>query len=136
MAVTALIIDDSAAARQVIAYHLRKAGCVIIGEASNASFALDLFREYQPAVVTLDLMMPRIFNLDSMSLLHTMKREKPKVAIIIVSIIPFKKTRDDFLAQGVAAYVSKPLDSYNFEPVRIKLRQLFPELAALQLEQR
>jgi len=134
MSVTALIVDDSATARQIISYHLREAGCTIIGEAANATTALKLFRERKPAVVTLDLMMPRILNVDSMALLRTMKREMPEVAVIVVSVIPFEKTRNDFLEQGVLAYVRKPVNDSTFEPVRIKLRQVFPELAAAQLQ--
>ena len=65
MSITALIVDDSATARQIISYHLHHAGCTIIGEAANATIALKLFREHKPAVVTLDLMMPRVLNVDS-----------------------------------------------------------------------
>ncbi|HEY2106572.1 MAG TPA: response regulator [Candidatus Binataceae bacterium] len=132
MPVTALIVDDSATARHVIGHHLREAGCVIIGEAANATIALRLFRERKPAVITLDLMMPRVLNVDSMALLRTMKREMPEVAIIVVSMIPFVKTRNDFLDQGALAFIRKPVDDTNFEPVRIKLRQLFHELAPTQ----
>ncbi|HEV3109770.1 MAG TPA: response regulator [Candidatus Binataceae bacterium] len=135
MSITALIVDDSATARQIISYHLHHAGCTIIGEAANATIALKLFREHKPAVVTLDLMMPRVLNVDSMALLRTMKREMPEVAIIVVSVIAFEKTRNDFLDQGVLAYVHKPLNDFNFDPVRIKLRRVFPELVAAQFQE-
>ncbi len=130
MAVAALIIDDSAAARKIIAYYLRKAGCTIVGEAENALRALELFRRLRPKVVTLDLMMPRIFGIDSAALLTTMKEEMPEVAVIVVSVVPFEKTRADFLARGVMEYVIKPLTDTNFTPVRNKLVDAFPELAA------
>lgn len=130
MSVTALIVDDSAAARQIIAYYLREAGCIIAGEAKNSLEGLELFRKHRPNVVTLDLMMPKVFNVDSTVLLTTMKQEMPEVAVIVVSVIPFEKTREEFLARGVLDYVVKPLNDLSFAPVRKKLRDTFPELAA------
>ncbi len=130
MAVTALIVDDSAAARQIITYYLREAGCIIAGEAKNALEGLDLFRKLRPKVVTLDLMMPKVFNVDATVLLTTMKQEMPEVAVIVVSVIPFEKTREEFMARGAMEYVIKPLTDSSFEPVRKKLHDGFPELAA------
>jgi CheY-like chemotaxis protein len=130
MSVTALVVDDSAAARQITSYYLRTAGCTIAAEAKTALDGLELFRHHHPNVVTLDLMMPRHFNIDSMVLLRAMKRELPEVAVIVVSVIPFEKTRDEFLQHGVIAYVVKPLNDFSFQPVHRKLVQAFPELAA------
>jgi two-component system, chemotaxis family, chemotaxis protein CheY len=130
MSVNALVVDDSAAARQITSYYLSAAGCVVVAQATDALKGLDLFRQHRPNLVTLDLMMPRHFNVDSMVLLHTMKREMPELAVIVVSVIPFEKTRKDFLQEGVLAYVVKPLTDRSFEPVRTKLMQTFPELAA------
>ena len=130
MSVTALVVDDSATARQITSYYLRAAGRRIAAEAKSALEGLELFRHHRPNVVTLDLMMPRHFNIDSMVLLRAMKREMPEVAVIVVSVIPFEKTRKDFLEEGVMAYVVKPLNDFSFQPVRRKLVQAFPELAA------
>lgn len=135
MSITALVVDDSPAARQIISYYLRAAGCAIVAEAGNALKGLELFRQFRPNVVTLDLMMPKQFNVDSMVLLRTMKREMPKVAVIVVSVIPFEKTRKDFLEEGVVAYVVKPLTHRSFEPVRTKLIEAFPELADAHTKQ-
>jgi two-component system, chemotaxis family, chemotaxis protein CheY len=130
MPIRALIVDDSQAARLIIRHHLRAAGCTIAGEAANTVDALHLFRKIKPDIVTLDLMMPRLFSVDSMALLRTMKREMPQAAVIVVSVIPFEKTRHDCLEQGALAYVLKPLTDASFEPVRIKLVQNFPALVA------
>lgn len=132
MAITALIVDDSDFSRQIIRHYLAEAGCQVVGEARNALQGLKLFRKLRPNVVTLDLMMPKVFDMDSMAVLRTMKRETPEVAVVVVSVVPFEKTQRDFLEHGVLAYVVKPLNDFSFEPVRQKLMCAFPELAAAQ----
>jgi hypothetical protein len=44
-------------------------------------------------------------GVDSIVMLSAMKRELPEVAVIVVSVIPFEKTRDEFLTRGVLEYV-------------------------------
>jgi two-component system chemotaxis response regulator CheY len=130
MSVTAVVVDDSAAARQLISYHLRKAGCAIVGEAADAADALRLLRQIRPNIVTIDLMMPNKDNLDSMALVRTIKKEMPEVAIIVVSVVPFDKVRQSFIDEGVFAYIVKPFNDYALEFIRAKLHRTFPELAA------
>lgn len=132
MAVNALIVDDSAFSREVIANHLRETGCTIVGEANNAAGGLKLFRKLNPDIVTVDLMMPISGNVDASTLVKTMKQERPQVAIIVVSTVPFEKTMQDFLAQGVLAYIVKPFTEYSFRRTQLKLSREFPELANLR----
>jgi DNA-binding NarL/FixJ family response regulator len=132
MAVTALIVDDSNVAIEIIRHHLKHAGCTIVGEAVNAAQGLAQARLLKPKVVTLDLMMPKVEDIDSMAMLRALKEEMPEVAVIVASVVPFRKTQDDFLRQGVLAYVIKPFNNFSFEPVRQKLHRAFPELAEAQ----
>ena len=129
MAVTALIVDDSAFAREVIAYHLRETRCTVVGEANNAAEGLKLFRKLNPDIVTVDLLMPISENIDAATLIKTMKQERPRVAIIVVSTIPFEKTMQNFLDQGVMAYIVKPFTEYSFRNTQLKLSREVPELA-------
>jgi two-component system chemotaxis response regulator CheY len=130
MPVRALIIDDSALARKVIAFHLRQIHCVVAGEASTAEEGLKVFRELQPDIVTLDLMMPDGEGHQAVDLLTTMKREMSKVVVIVITSIPFEKTRKEFLDRGAFAYLVKPLTQFSFKPLQLKLLRQFPELAA------
>ncbi len=45
---------------------------------------------------------------------------------MVVSAVPFEKTRDTFLNEGAIAYVIKPFNQFSFEPVRQKLHRAFP----------
>jgi CheY-like chemotaxis protein len=46
MSITALVVDDSAAASQIISYYLRAAGCVVVAEAAEALKGLERFRQF------------------------------------------------------------------------------------------
>lgn len=129
MAAHALIIDDSPFARKIIRHHLTKLGCIVVGEAENAAQGLKMFRELKADIVTLDVMMPEIDGFSSLAAFRQMRREAPGAQIIIVSVIPFEKTRETFLDEGAIAYVVKPFNQYSFKAVQQKLVRLFPELA-------
>jgi two-component system, chemotaxis family, chemotaxis protein CheY len=128
MSVTALVVDDSAAARQTIIYYLRLRGCTIVGEAGNGADAIRLFQELKPNLVTLDLMMPIKNEIDSLTALRVMKNEAPHAAIIVVSAIPFENSRRSFIDEGVFAYLVKPFNDYALSKIRHKLERAFPEL--------
>jgi two-component system, chemotaxis family, chemotaxis protein CheY len=129
VSVSALIVDDSPMARTIIRHHLTKLGCVVVGEAENASQALELFRENKPDVVTLDLMMPEVVGIDATSLFRTIKAEAPNAIIIIASSLPFQKTQDTFFREGAFDYIVKPINRFSFERVRQRLVRKFPQLA-------
>jgi two-component system chemotaxis response regulator CheY len=128
--IPALIIDDSPFARKIIRHHLIKLGFHIEGEAENAAQGLRLFRELKPKLVTLDVMMPERDGIDSVGAFRTMRKESPETAIVVVSVVPFEKTRDTFLNEGAIAYVNKPFGQFSFEPVRQKLQRAFPAWTA------
>ena len=128
MAVKALLIDDSASARQLIAHYLLQAGCEVAGEAANAADGLELFNKLRPQLVVLDLIMPEKDSIDSLTLIQTMKQAMSAVVIIVISAVVFAQVRDDALAKGAFAYLTKPLDDYAWAQIRLKLTQIFPDL--------
>lgn len=130
MTVTALIIDDSPFARRVIRHHLTKLGCKVVAEADSAAQGVRLFDEFKPALVTLDIMMPAVDGVDALHGFRAMRQKSPDVAVIVVSSVPFDRTRDTFLKEGALAYMVKPFNQFSFEPVRQKLIRYFRPHAA------
>jgi len=128
--VTALIVDDSPVARRVIRHHLSKFGCKVVGEADTAAQGMRLFDEFHPALVTLDLMMPMVDGVEALECFRAMRHNSPDVAVIIVSSVPFDRTRGTFLKEGALAYMVKPFNQFSFEPVRQKLIRYFRPHAA------
>ncbi len=129
MAVKLLIVDDSPFARKIIRHHLEEYGCTAVGEADNGAQAVNLFRQLHPDLVTLDVMMPVIDGIDSLEAFRIMRREDPRVAILVVSAIPFQKTRDTFIEEGALGYITKPFNKFSFDQVRMRLARIFPELS-------
>lgn len=129
MPVEVLIIDDSAMARRIIRHHLEQIGCTVTGEADNPWLGLKLFREAKPQIVTLDLIMPSVDGVDAAEAFRCMRRENPDARILVVSAVPFEKTRQTMVDEGALAYIIKPFNKFSFEQARLRLQVFFPELA-------
>ena len=130
MTIEAVIIDDSPVARRIIRHHLEQIGCQVTGEAENPSTGLMLFRDLKPQLVTLDLIMPAVGGIDAVEAFRTMRRENPSAKIVIVSAVPFEKTRRTMADEGALAYIIKPFNKFSFDQVRQRLHRVFPELTA------
>ena len=89
-----------------------------------------MFDELRPDLVTLDIMMPGVDGLDALQGFRAMQQKSPNLAVIVVSSVPFDRTRDTFLKEGALAYVVKPFNQFSFEPVRQKLIRFFRPHAA------
>ncbi len=61
-----LIVDDAAFMRMMIKGILNKNGFEIAGEASNGADAVKLYKELQPAVVTMDITMPDMNGIEAL----------------------------------------------------------------------
>jgi two-component system chemotaxis response regulator CheY len=128
VAVNVLVVDDSPFARKIIRHHLEEYGCIVVGEAENGMQAIKMFREHKPQLVTLDVMMPAVGGVDSLAAFRAMRHENPRAAILMVTAVPFEKTRDTFMEEGALGYIIKPFNRFSFDQVRMRLSRVFPEL--------
>lgn len=77
----ALVIDDEAAMRALIATILRGAGHEVI-EAADGRIGMELFERHQPELVITDIVMP---NQEGIETIRTLHRLRPDVRIIAIS---------------------------------------------------
>ena len=124
MTVKTLIVDDASVARKVLKYRFENMGFDVVGEAANASEGLELFRRMEPRLVTLDLLMPKVGEIDSKGLFRTIRKENPDVAIVVISAQPKSTEQAEYIHEGAVAYFEKPL---NFDALFAKLSQIFPQ---------
>ncbi len=100
-----LVIDDDPGVRELLARMLAKEG-FNVATASSGEQGVQRALEFDPAVITLDVMMP---GMDGWSVLAAMKND-PKIAHIPVVMVSMLDERRVGYALGAAAYMTKPID--------------------------
>ncbi|MGH3364626.1 MAG: response regulator transcription factor [Nocardioidaceae bacterium] len=108
----ALVVDDSAVIRELIAVNLELEGFEVT-TADDGESALEIANDVRPDVITLDVMMPRMTGFEAVERL----REDSGTATIPVVMVTGRAQAAD-LARGkevgVDAYLTKP-----FEPAEL-----------------
>ena len=102
---TALVIDDDAAARELLEAFFRKEGFAV-AVATTGGDGLRMARELRPAIITLDVMMP---GMDGWAVLTQLKAE-PELAEIPVIMVTIVDDRNLGYALGATDYLTKPVD--------------------------
>jgi len=100
-----LLVDDHAILLDGIKNLLEKeAGLVVAGTADSAEKALEFLKNNDVDVVITDFHMP---GMDGLSLVHTIKRIRPEVKTIILSMHDETHLVKEILRAGVNGYVLK-----------------------------
>jgi DNA-binding NarL/FixJ family response regulator len=103
--IRALITDDHAVVRRGLKELLTDSRKIeVLGEASNAREALDQVRNGRWDVVILDINLPDRNGLD---LLRDVKREKPDLPVLILSVCSEDQFAVRALRSGAAGYLTK-----------------------------
>ena len=102
---TVLVVDDDAAARDLLTRFLRREGFGVI-TAATGDQALRLAREQLPDAITLDVIMP---GMDGLEVLRALKAD-PTVAAIPVILLTITDDQSLGYALGAAEYLTKPVD--------------------------
>ena len=103
-----LVVDDDDVIRQLIRVNLELEGFEVY-TANDGEDAIEKARELQPAVITLDIMMPRLDGWDAAAKL----RADPETAHIKVVLLSARAQEADLRKGsriGVDAYRTKPFD--------------------------
>ncbi|MDX1756109.1 MAG: chemotaxis response regulator protein-glutamate methylesterase [Marinobacter sp.] len=122
MAITVLVVDDSALIRQVLGEMIRTApGFQLVGTANDAYAARDLVNEFAPDVITLDIEMPRM---DGLSFLARLMKARPTPVVMVSTLTESGADATlKALELGAVDFVTKPkLDiKRNLEQYRQEL---------------
>jgi DNA-binding response OmpR family regulator len=100
---TVLVIEDDPTIREVLSYHLARAGHEVVTAADGVA-ALQALRAHEPDLVLLDLMLPRMAGLDVLRQL----RYEHATPVIIVSARAEEAEKIAGLNTGADDYVTKP----------------------------
>jgi len=132
-----LICDDHKVVRQGLRFLLEQERDIeIVGEAANGEEAIDAVREQVPAVVLLDLLMPKV---DGLTALREIKKISPSTQVIILTSHHGDDQLVDAVKAGAISYVLKTAGVETVvESVRAAARGeslLDPSVAAKLLEE-
>lgn len=114
---TVLVIDDDPAVRDFMARVLDAGGLTTV-TAADGETGLRLARELQPALVFLDVLMPRM---DGWAVLSAMKTD-PRVADIPVVMLTVMNDSEMGFVLGASEYLAKPIDRERLSSLLAKYR--------------
>jgi CheY-like chemotaxis protein len=101
---TVLIVDDHAAFREAAREVLEKAGFVVVGEAGDATEALESARQLLPDVVLLDVLLP---DRDGFAVAEELATLNPAIAVVLVSTREESDYRRRLEATTARGFISK-----------------------------
>ena len=100
-----LIVDDSNVIRRRIERCQQIEHLQVVGLASNGVEAIEVFRQTDPDVVTMDIMMPQM---DGIECVEQLVAIKPHVLILIISALADKATAVEAMEKGANGFLNKP----------------------------
>jgi DNA-binding response OmpR family regulator len=102
-----MIVDDEQDLREMIDLMLHKEGFVT-STAENGADLLNRIDEFQPDLITLDVMMP---GLTTREILDKLKEKKTKPKIILLTVIRYSdEEKQKLYKMGIVDYITKPFE--------------------------
>lgn len=98
-----LVVDDDLELLSLIGYALRQAGYLVV-EAADGQSALDAFERETPALVILDVNLPRLSGLEVCRKI----RQESKVPIMMLTVKSAEEDQVQALDLGADDYLTKP----------------------------
>lgn len=117
MAKKVLVVDDALFMRNLIKGILVKAGFEVCGEGANALEGVELYKKLKPDLVTLDIVMPKMEELDGISAVKHIMAFDAKANIIVVSALAERRLVEEALSYGAKDFVVKPFTSEKLTDV-------------------
>lgn len=105
-----MIVDDETDIREMLNLMIRKEGFETATAYDGSDF-LNKIDEFQPDIITLDVMMP---GLTTREILEKLPEKKTKPKIILLTVVRYSEEEKQKLYQkGIVDYVTKPFELDN-----------------------
>ncbi|MEE9156091.1 MAG: response regulator [Gemmatimonadota bacterium] len=108
MSSTVLIVDDAIFMRTMIADIFKQAGFEVVGEASNGVEAVQKYKELQPDMVTMDIVMPDMGGIDAV---REIVKDYPDAKILMCSAMGQQGLVVEAIQAGARDFVVKPFQA-------------------------
>ena len=104
-----MIVDDALFMRRMIADILQAQGYEICAHAGCAKEAVEKYKEHNPDLVTMDIVMPMMEDLDGIGAVRQIISFDPRARILICSVIGQQQLVVEAVRAGAKDFVTKPL---------------------------
>ncbi len=111
MSHTVLVCDDAIFMRTMISDILSQAGYEVVGEAETGTQAVERFKELNPDLVTMDIVMPDMGGIDAV---REIMKIAPSAKILMCSAMGQQALVIEAIQAGAKDFVVKP-----FQPSRV-----------------
>jgi len=109
-----LVTDDALFMRKMLSDILKKEGFEVVGEADSGKDAIDKYNELKPDLVTMDIVMPKMEEIDGIAAVREIMKIDPQAKIIMVSAMGQHALVVEAIQAGAKDYIVKP-----FQPSRV-----------------
>ena len=106
-----LVVDDAAFMRKMIRDIFASEDFEVVGEAQNGREAIERFRELQPDLVTMDIVMPEMGGIEATRELLALR---PDAIVLICSALGQETLVMEAIEAGASDFIVKP-----FNPVDV-----------------
>ena len=109
-----LVVDDALFMRKMLSDILKKEGIEVCGEAENGKDAIVKYQELKPDLVTMDIVMPKMEEVDGVAAVKEIIKNDAQAKIIMVSAMGQHSLVVEAIQAGAKDFVTKP-----FQPSRV-----------------
>lgn len=115
---TAIVVDDYGSMRMLLKGILEDLGITVVATATNGVAGVAAAKQYQPAIVCLDVDMPMMSGLEALPLI---REASPNSKVVMVTGNVGKAFVEKAIASGARGYIIKPIRPAHVEAFMTKL---------------
>ncbi len=104
---TVLMVDDSRTSRRILRSVLERGGFDVVDEAANGEEGYLKYKQLQPDIVTMDITMPVMDGIESLTLI---KKANPDAKVVMITAAGQKEKMVEALKRGADEFITKPFD--------------------------
>ena len=104
---TVLMVDDSRTSRRILRSVLERGGFDVVDEAANGEEGYLKYKQLQPDIVTMDITMPVMDGIESLTLI---KKANPDAKVVMITAAGQMEKMVEALKRGADEFITKPFD--------------------------
>lgn len=102
-----LVVDDSKMSRKMLRTILEEEGFAVVAEAGNGEEGVEAYKKYRPAVVTMDITMPK---LDGIGALREIMTYDSNAKVVMITAAGQQQKIIEALKLGAEKFITKPFE--------------------------